>query len=57
MISRGIPTLDLEMTILENSHLSINGVWAKRINYLREKLFDFLIQEANYQLETVVKSS
>ncbi|QNI86465.1 hypothetical protein SynPROS71_02710 [Synechococcus sp. PROS-7-1] len=30
------------MTILENSHLSINGVWAKGIDYFREEPFAML---------------
>jgi len=57
MVARGIPTFDFEVTVVKNSHLSINGVRAKRINYFREKSLDFLIQETDYELERVVKSS
>ena len=35
------------MTIIENDHLSINGVRAKGINYFREKSFDFFVQLVN----------
>jgi len=57
MVAWRVFTFDFEVTVVKNSHLSINGVWAKRINYFREKLFDFLIQETDYELERVVKSS
>jgi hypothetical protein len=32
-------------TIVPRNHLSIDGGWAKDINYFREKSFDFFIEE------------
>jgi hypothetical protein len=45
MIPRGIPAFDLQVTTIANrAHLPVNGVRAKRINYLRENPFVFFIQ-------------
>jgi hypothetical protein len=45
MIARRVFAFDFEMTtIVYRNHLSINGVWAKRINYFREKSLDFFVQ-------------
>jgi hypothetical protein len=44
MVARRVFAFDFEVTVVKNSHLSINGVWAKRINYFREKSFDFFVQ-------------
>ena len=53
MSTRRIVAFDFEVTITDNSHLSINGVRAKRLNYFREKSFDFFI---DYEMPTLVKS-
>ena len=44
MSARRILASDFEVTIIENDHLSINGVRAKGINYFREKSLDFFVQ-------------
>lgn len=45
MVARRILAFDFEVTtIIFRNHLSIKSVWAKRINYFREKSFDFFIQ-------------
>jgi hypothetical protein len=40
MSTRRISILDFKVTIPVNDHLAIDGVWAERIHYFREKSFD-----------------
>ena len=44
MVARRVFAFDFEVTVVNDSHLAINGVWAKGINYFREKSFDFFVQ-------------
>jgi len=48
MVARRILAFDFEVTtIIFRNHLSIKSVWAKRINYFREKSLDFFVQLVN----------
>ena len=45
IVARQIKPLDFEVTtIIRRDHLAIERVWAKGVDYFREKLFYILIQ-------------
>ena len=55
--TRRIFAFDFEVTIINNSHLSVNGVWAKRINDFRGKSFDFFVNYSSWLNQEYSKRS